>query len=129
MGRRTFVAAIASLSATNISPAFGATLNANIEATDILRLFHKYQVIINAADKHVCDTDGTCSDKEIEHLFYQHSDKIVANIMALPCTCAGDFAAKIIIDTCRGVLISDWDSGMIWQEARTLVNWPNTDTL
>ena len=44
--------------------------------------------------------------------------------MALPCTCAADFAAKAIIDTVDRGLFPDWKTGNIWKVARELVGMP-----
>jgi len=86
----------------------------------ILRLFHQYWAILDAACEHVCTTPGKDEDAELERLFYQHSDKIEAEMMALPCTSAADFAAKVIVYTVRGSVYSDWGTGAIWREARAL---------
>lgn len=88
--------------------------------TPILKLFHEYQAIIKAAEAHVSLAAGKDEDEELERLFYRNSDKIKAEMMAMPCTCAADFAAKIIVDTSRGFLFSDWETGKIWAEAREL---------
>lgn len=88
--------------------------------TEILRLFREHEAILDAAGKHDCAATGKDEAAELELLFYQHSDKIEAEMMALPCTCAADFAAKMIVDTVRGGTFSDWEKGAIWQEARTL---------
>lgn len=88
--------------------------------TPILRLFHQHRAILDAAGEHVCTGIGKDEDAELERLFYQHSDKIEEQMMALPCTCAADFAAKVIVDTVRGGIFSDWETGAIWQEARAL---------
>ncbi len=101
---------------------------ANAEAGDtpILRLFQKHQAIMEAAQKHVYSGGGKDEDREREQLYCQYSDKIEAEIMDLPCTCAADFAAKTIVDTCRGSIFPDWETGAIWQEARALTGWESS---
>ncbi|MBF52524.1 MAG: hypothetical protein CL813_06185 [Confluentimicrobium sp.] len=88
--------------------------------TPILRLFHEHRAIREAAAAHVCAVDGKGEDAELERLFYGRSDQIEAQLMALPCTCAADFAAKLIVDTHEGETYSHWETGAIWQEARAL---------
>lgn len=87
--------------------------------TPILRLFRQHRAIIDAATRHA-QVSIDVEDEEMERLFYRHSDRIEAEMMALPCTCAADFAAKVIVDTNRGGVFSDWETGAIWQEARAL---------
>ena len=89
--------------------------------TPILRLFHERQNILDAAGEHICAATGADADDELERLFYCHADELEVQMMALPCTCAADFAAKLITDTCQGGLFSDWNEGQIWREARGLV--------
>lgn len=117
MSRRTLLSALPVASATLASPAA-----AEVRQTEILRLFHHHQDIIDAAGRHVCVVNGEAEDKELERLFYHRADRIAAKLMALPCTCAADFAAKVIVDTCKGGLFSDWETGAIWQEARALTS-------
>ena len=90
--------------------------------TEILRLFREHSAILDAAGKHVCAATVKDEDAELELLFYQHSDKIEAEMMALPCTCAADFAAKVIVDTVCGGIFSNWETGAIWLEARALTS-------
>lgn len=63
-------------------------------------------------------------DEEMDRLFYCRSDKIEDEMMALPCICAAEFAAKLIVDTVRGRLFSDWETGALWVEARALTATP-----
>ena len=115
MKRRLF------LSLSGVAVVAQATRADEIEGeTEILRLFRQHRAILDAAGEHVCSATGKDEDAELERLFYQHSDKIEAQMMALPCTCAADFAAKMIVDTVRGGIFSDWEKGAIWQEARAL---------
>ena len=88
--------------------------------TPILRLFNLHRAILEAAGAHVCTAIGKGEDEELARLFYVRTDRIEEEIMALPCTCAADFAAKLIVDTCNGVLFSNWETGAIWKEARAL---------
>ena len=92
--------------------------------TPILRLFHEHQAILLAANEYHYAGEHIRTesdiDAELDRLFYQHSDRIEAELKALPCTCAADFAAKMIIDTVRGEVFSDWETGALWVEARAL---------
>ena len=45
---------------------------------------------------------------------------IEAQIMRLPTTCTADFAAKVIIDSSDGGCLSEWETGLLWKEARAL---------
>lgn len=117
MNRRTFLAAAPAAGAAFAIPALSKAEEGD---TPILQLFRKHQAIRDAAEKHVCTATGKNPDAEMEQLFYQHTDKIEAEMMVLPCTCAADFAAKLIVDTCGGGLFSEWETGAIWQEARSL---------
>ena len=116
--RRTLLTA---LPVTSVALALPAPIFGEPEAdTPILRLFRQHRKIIDAAGAHVCAAEGKAEDEELERLFYRRADRIEAELMALPCTCAADFAAKVIVDTCQGGLFSDWETGAIWQEARAL---------
>lgn len=88
--------------------------------TPILRLFRQFQEISAAAEAHVTDATGPAEDEEMDRLFWDRAFRIKDELMALPSTCAADFAAKVIVDTCRGGLFSDWETGALWEEARTL---------
>lgn len=121
MDRRSFISATAATPLAAFSVGTG-TLHADPE-TEVLRLFHKHRAIIDAARTHVCVMERKDHDLELEQRFYRYSDKIEAQMMAMTCTSAADFAAKMIVDTCRGVVFSDWETGTIWQEARALTNW------
>lgn len=95
-------------------------LKAQID-TPILRLFREHEAIIKAASNHVSTLKGKAEDREFERLFFDRANAIEEEMMAEPCTCAADFAAKMIVDSCRGGSYSDWETGPIWQEARALV--------
>jgi hypothetical protein len=116
MPRRAFIKAIPAAGAALALP---ATAQSEIE-TPILKLFREYSDFMDAGMTHVPVATGKGEDEEIERLFYSKFDRIKADMMALPCTCAADFAAKVIVDTCRGGLFSDWETGGIWAEAREL---------
>lgn len=106
--------------AENPTRAMPALAETEVGDTPILRLFRQHRAILEAAGKHVCTAAGKDEDTELDILFYNRADAIEAEMMALPCTCAADFAAKVIVDTVRGGLFSDWETGAIWVEARAL---------
>lgn len=85
------------------------------EATLILRLFTENRRLVAAAAAHPSLDDDLLFD-----LFYRWADQAEAELMALPCTCAGDFAAKVIAATAKGEIFEDWATGEIWTEARKL---------
>lgn len=87
--------------------------------TKILRLFHERQQIREAANSHVAAFE--IEDEELERLFFHRTDRLEAEIMALPSTCAADFAAKMIVAHCDGEFSClSWDDP-VWLEARRLV--------
>lgn len=88
----------------------------------IMALYRRYCILTVAADQHVCTTPDP--DEELQQLFFADRDQIEDQIMALPCVSAADFAAKMIVDSCRGDLCSDWQNGSIWIEARALTATP-----
>lgn len=118
MNRRAFLAAAPA--AVAVPP---VTVASDMAATPIMVLFRQYQRLTEAAQAHVCIEDN--EDAELERLFYRKRDQFVGRIRSLPCVCASDFAAKLIIDTCQGTLFSEWDTGDLWREARALVGAPD----
>lgn len=111
--------AFSTLLATGAQPASGMAL-AGAGGTDILRLFHRRQKIIATARNYVCNGSDEDEERELESLFYRRADRLEDQMMALPCTCAADFAAKVIVGTCKGEVFSDWETGSLWIEARRL---------
>lgn len=105
---------VAALPALAVVPALAET------ETPILRLFREHREIMDAAARYTPVSTGKAEDEEMDRLFYQRADWIEAELMALPCTCAADFAAKVIVDTVKGGLFSDWETGALWVEARAL---------
>lgn len=105
----------------HVKPGVTAPKTAPDGDTEIMRLFRLHRALLTAARGHVSQKTGDDLDAELEELFYRHADKIENEIMALPCVSAADFAAKAIIDTKGGDLVSEWKTGAIWREARALV--------
>lgn len=95
-----------------------APSRASENETPILRLFRQHQKIVDAAEAYVCTTSK--EDEELDRLFYHRKDRIEAELMELPCTSAADFAAKVIVDTAKGRVFSEWETGDLWIEARAL---------
>ncbi|VDS10735.1 hypothetical protein PARHAE_03954 [Paracoccus haematequi] len=85
--------------------------------TDILRLLAKHQALTEEAERHIqaghADEDGQRFAAQIADL----EDKM----MALPSTCAADFAAKAIALTANGQSLPRQDQEPFWAEARALV--------
>ena len=89
--------------------------------TPILRLFRRQQSLVDAAEAFaVADGGEQLTNDDMDRLFFNEINALEARMMAEPCTCSGDFAAKMIVETCRGGPYSDWETGPIWQEARAL---------
>jgi len=115
MSRRTILAALPATGATLALPAA-----ANPGKTEILRLFHRYRAIREAAKTHVCTAIGKGQDDEMESLFWRRTDRLVAEMMALPSTCAADMAAKMIVAHCDGDFTCLSYDDPAWLEARQL---------
>lgn len=100
-----------------------ASLNENLATTEtpILRLYRQHREINEAAKRHVPVSTGKAVDDELDRLFYRRADQIEGEMMALPCTCAADFAAKVIVGTVRGSFFPCWETDTLWAEARALV--------
>ncbi len=98
---------------------------ANEAKTEILRLFSRHQALTDQADKHIetgdQDEDGQRFASEIADL--------EEKMMALPSTCAADFAAKAIAVSGRGQIVPNWDQDPLWIEARALVEQGATPTI
>lgn len=119
--RRALLAVAPATGMAMMAPPSGAGVPSTPRAdTPILRLFRQHQAIAAAAGEHVCAATGKVEDEDLERLFNRRSDRIEEEMMALPCTCAADFAAKVIVDTCKGGIFSDWETGTLWKEARSL---------
>lgn len=86
------------------------------ETSEIVSLYHQYMAITDEAAVH-----PSLDDEELDRLFYDRRDVIEDRMMALPCRTPGDFAAKMIVASCRGEVFPDWDKGKIWVEARSLI--------
>lgn len=118
MNRRSFLVAAPAIAAASPVVAF-----CDPTTSPIMRLFRDYQRLIEAGNTHACADDNELD--ELDRLFFNEAFRIEAQMMALPCTCAADFAAKVIAGTSRGYLISEWNTGDLWREARALVGAPD----
>jgi hypothetical protein len=121
-GRRALFQAIpvAGLAAMSV-PAMAA---AETDETPVLALFRQHCAVEAAAAAHASVATGRDQDDELDRRFYERSAELREQIMALPCTCAADFAAKLLVDTGNGCGFSDWETGAIWAEARALTGVP-----
>ncbi|MCE8418981.1 hypothetical protein LZ190_09725 [Rhodovulum sulfidophilum] len=101
LSRRMFLAA---------SP-FAAVATGPSDETEILSLFRRHRVLRDAAE--ICsDKDGPFLDCLV--------DQVEDEMMALPCGCAADLAAKMIVAHCDGAFSClPWDDP-VWIEARRL---------
>ncbi|WP_290689917.1 MULTISPECIES: hypothetical protein [unclassified Haematobacter] len=88
--------------------------------TPILRLFRQHRALLEAADARISTATGPEEDEEIERLLLQPAAAIEDEMLALPCTCAADFAAKLIAGSVCGGVLLDWETDPIWREARAL---------
>ncbi len=96
-------------------------LNTPPTDTPILRLFREIESISIAAKAHKTDLKGEAQDTEMERLFHAPRDRLSAAMMALPCTCAADFAAKAVVETSKAQTMDAWETGPMWAEARALI--------
>lgn len=104
--------------------------SAAILDTPILRLYREWDRLTAEGCVYVpLATDPREEDDEMERMFWEPRRRIGDQLMALPSTCAADFAAKVIVDTGAGNFLSDWDDGDLWVEARALTGAHSTATL
>ena len=87
--------------------------------TPIMRLFREHEELRHAGNAYFDDAPHA-TDEELERLFWAPRDRVEKRIMALPPTCAADFAAKCIVGTCYGERFDEWQTGELWKEARAL---------
>ena len=83
--------------------------------TPILHLFRKNRELVEALNSSVNLPD---EEKRDEALFAA-AQAIEDTMLAMPCTCAADFAAKAIAATACDTAL-DWQSHPLWIEARAL---------
>lgn len=115
MSRRAFATALPALGATLATP-----VSPDTGQTEILRLFHLHQAIKESSRTFVSGETGTCEADQMDFLFYRHIERLEAEMMVQPSTCAADLAAKMIIAHCDGELTClSWDDPL-WMEARQL---------
>jgi hypothetical protein len=115
LSRRTFLTALPASGA-----AFALPVAVQAGQTEILRLFHRHQAIMEAARTHVCISAVKDEDDELEYLFYRHTDRLEEEMMTLPVTCAADLAAKMIVAHCGGEFTCLSFDDAVWIEARLL---------
>jgi len=101
LSRRMFLAA---------SP-FAAVATGPSDETKILHLFRRHRALSEAT--------AACSEKD-GPLLERLVDQVEEEMMALPCGCAADLAAKMIVAHCDGEFSClRWDNP-VWIEARRL---------
>lgn len=104
----------------------GPVYRSQAAETPILHLYRQIMEIHEAATNYLTGANGKTEDEEIDRLFWSRIAKLQEQMMAMPSTCAADFAAKAIVDLGEGGVLSESDSGPVWQEARALVNRSHT---
>lgn len=115
VSRRTLLSALPASGAAVALPAAAET-----GETEILRLFRQHSQIMETAENHVCDARSAAGkDQEMESLFWQNTDRIEAEMMALESTCAADVAAKMLVSHNHGHS-SLHEDHPLWVEARRL---------
>ncbi|HVX35228.1 MAG TPA: hypothetical protein VHC71_03305 [Hyphomicrobium sp.] len=95
--------------------------------TPILRLLRAWEAINAEADAYVVDDSLSIDEQDalFDRLFWSRARAVAKEMMEIPCTCAADFAAKLIVVTLRGfTCVQDWNTGAIWPEARRLTGTP-----
>lgn len=86
----------------------------------VMRLYRVYCQINEEAAEYV-PTPGGDEDEEMAVLFWRPRERVIEDMLATPSSSATDFAAKLLADTGHGSYFSDWATGALWREARTLV--------
>ncbi len=92
------------------------------EESEILRLFRHHEWL-----RRQHEAAWRRGDRAAEDRLYERMTGIAERLMAIPSVTAADFAAKAIVDTCRGELFPDWESGALWIEARRLTGFGGRD--
>lgn len=92
-------------------------------STQILRLYHEHQSL-KAASTVYCDAnlDDPNLDEKMEELFFEKTDALEDELMALPSTCAADLAAKMLLAHRGGEDSLIHLDDPAWVEALALVN-------
>ncbi|WP_336042553.1 hypothetical protein [Pseudooceanicola nanhaiensis] len=99
--------------------------------TPVLRLYRQIMDIREAAKTYEPKADGKAAEDEVDRLFWAPAAKLERQMMALPSTCAADFAAKAIVDSAEGGALTDWETGAFsgipamfqeWQELTDRLN-------
>ena len=80
--------------------------------SEILRLFYQHERLREQLN---AENEEAAEDRIIKEM-----QAVGRRMMALPSTTAADFAAKAIVNSARGSLFPDWESGKLWIEARNL---------
>jgi len=122
MNRRAVLKALPAAVAVAAAPV--AAHGIGVERSRIIELFRRHQTLTDEANEFFLSStelDGDDSDEIMDRLFYDEIFRISDEIMATPCQTPADFAAKVIVATCRGGIIPDWDEGDLFIEARALV--------
>lgn len=113
--RRNFLTTAPAFSFASLM-ASGATA-ADETDSEIMRLYREWHVLDEWVEGPA--TNGVADD-EID----QACDELRAierRMMAIPATTAAEFAAKVVVNTCKGRCLDDWESGALGKEARRLV--------
>ncbi len=93
--------------------------------TPVLKLYRTHQALCAAARRVPVPEDGQTQEDKGER-YIEQALEVEVQMMALPSICAADFAAKTIVDTGCGGMLSNWEKGKLWQEARALVRETTT---
>lgn len=112
--------------AQDLSAGSGGLASMPREATkpamsDILTLYHRHEALCLEASTYQTGLRGEAEDRELDRLFFNEADECAAKMMSLPSQSPADFAAKLVVDSCQGDHFSDWETGVLWREARNLI--------
>lgn len=121
MNRRDLLAIPAAATAAGFVPGALQAVTWQGATTEIVALYREIERIDGEAAKYESGLLGQAEDDELDRLFYNRRDHLIDVMMELPCTCAADFAAKVVLETVKGQAYSDWETGPLWIEARRLV--------
>ena len=125
MNRRALLKALPAAVVAGAAPAAALCIvdPAESRIIQLYRRFYEISAQLNEYYDAGCPEilPGEDEDQHLERMFYKERDRVEDELMATPCQTPGDFAAKMIVGTCKGEIFPDWEEGELWKEARALV--------
>jgi hypothetical protein len=112
-------ALLSALPASGLALAVTPPAEAEEQESEILHMFRRHQSILEKARLHTFQAIYADEDQELEQLFYRHTDRLEADMIALPSRSAADMAAKFLVATNGGECILSV-ADPVFAEARRL---------